>query len=242
MDHSHGGHRQRMRERILANGAETLQPHEIVEFLLYYAIPRRDLNPLAHALLAHFGTLQQLFSATAEELMQVDGISASTANLLHCIGAAVLEYARPASPPVVLNNRSETRQYLLEFFPDDPEDCCWILYLNINGHLIHVLQLDHREDWFSVRNMRRTMSEALSCHAHSLLLAHRQEAYRISGADIQHVQQLTRALKNIDIDLLEYIVMNRDKKRFLYYTNPALENAQIKLAESPLMAHWLDKP
>lgn len=239
MEHSHGGHRQRMRQRILANGAETLQPHEIVEFLLYYAIPRRDLNPLAHALMDHFGTLEQLFRAAPEELMQVNGVSATTADLLHRIGAAVLEYMQPDRPPIVLSNRRETRRYLTEYFSDEPADGCWVLYLNISGHLIHILPLEG-DEWFSVPNMRRTMAEALSCHAHSLLVAHRRNAQRISEEDILHVQQLTDALKHMDVDLLEYMVMNHTDDRFLYFTNPAMTGGKNKLAESPLMMHWLD--
>ena len=71
----HDGHRQRKRERFLKQGADGLADHEVLELLLYYAIPRRDTNELAHRLIQHFGTLDAVFQAPPEALMQVSGIA-----------------------------------------------------------------------------------------------------------------------------------------------------------------------
>ena len=61
----HKGHRERMRQRFLAEGAKGFADHELLELLLYYAVPRGDVNPLAHKMLAEFGTLSMLLSADA---------------------------------------------------------------------------------------------------------------------------------------------------------------------------------
>ena len=71
----HDGHRQRLRGRIMRGGLEDLAPHELVEFLLYYVIPRQDVNDLAHRLLERFGSLQGLLGAGEEEMLAVEGMN-----------------------------------------------------------------------------------------------------------------------------------------------------------------------
>lgn len=78
----HEGHRSRLRERFLKNGAASMEPHVMLELLLCYAIPRGDTNPIAHRLLDAFGSLSGVFDAPYEELLKVEGIGSSSALLL----------------------------------------------------------------------------------------------------------------------------------------------------------------
>ena len=75
----HSGHRQRLRNRFIENGLDGFNDHEILELILFYCIPRKDTNELAHKLLDHFGSLSAVFNASVEQLMVVDGISTSAA-------------------------------------------------------------------------------------------------------------------------------------------------------------------
>ena len=81
----HDGHRERKREQFLRHGADSFADHELLELLLYSAVPRRDTNPLAHDLINYFGSLHAVFSAPAEELQKFSGISQSGAVLLKLI-------------------------------------------------------------------------------------------------------------------------------------------------------------
>ena len=78
----HAGHRQRMRERFRTQGLDGFAPHEVLELMLFYAIPQKNVNPLAHRLLERFGTLHGVLQASVEQLMQVDGIGETAATLL----------------------------------------------------------------------------------------------------------------------------------------------------------------
>ena len=69
----HENHRARMQERVAHNGMESLAEHEVLEYMLYLAIPRQDTNPLAHRLIDHFGSFCRVMEATPQELMQVKG-------------------------------------------------------------------------------------------------------------------------------------------------------------------------
>ena len=73
-DRVHGGHRARMKEKLMLFGDQIFDDHELLEMLLYHAIPMRDTNPIAHRLLAVFGSVEGVFSATKEELMSVEGV------------------------------------------------------------------------------------------------------------------------------------------------------------------------
>ena len=78
----HDGHRARKKEQFRRQGLDGFADHEVLELLLYYAIPRKDTNELAHRLLQKFGSLQNVFSAPLEELAKVDGVGESAALFL----------------------------------------------------------------------------------------------------------------------------------------------------------------
>ena len=90
--HAHAGHRQRMRGKVFSGGMDSMPPHELIEFLLFYAIPKRDVNALAHALLNEFGSLERLFTADESELRRVPGIGSGAAKLIVAYGAAMRQY------------------------------------------------------------------------------------------------------------------------------------------------------
>ena len=81
-DSSHGGHRDRLRRRFETEGLMNFEPHEVLELLLYYSIPRKDTNPLAHRLIETFGSLDRVLEADIAALTSVEGIGYNTAVLL----------------------------------------------------------------------------------------------------------------------------------------------------------------
>lgn len=81
----HDGHREKMRLRYRKSGLEAFAEHEALELLLYYAIPRRDTNPIAHRLMERYGSLSAVLTAPVEDLMQVEGVGESAAILLHLV-------------------------------------------------------------------------------------------------------------------------------------------------------------
>lgn len=85
VDHPHEGHRQRVKKRFREQGLKNFEPHNVLELLLFYAIPRRDTNEIAHRLLEAFGTFSRVLDAPVEELTKVEGISENSALLLKLI-------------------------------------------------------------------------------------------------------------------------------------------------------------
>lgn len=90
------GHRERLKARFRDQGADALADYELLELLLFQAVPRRDTKPLAKALLARFGTFSDVLAAPEARLMEVSGIGASVAAHLKVVHAAAMRYARGA--------------------------------------------------------------------------------------------------------------------------------------------------
>ena len=92
----HDGHRERMRDTFLVHGLDSFTEVQALEFLLFYAIPRRDTNTLAHALLERFGTLEAVFDAAEQELCEVPGVGKNTAALIRLV-PQILKRSRVAA-------------------------------------------------------------------------------------------------------------------------------------------------
>ena len=92
MEDVHKGHRNRLRERAQREGLDAFAPHEVIELLLFYAIPRQDVSEIAHALIQRFGTVKGVLTATAAELSKVKGVGTRAAEWLCCVGELTESY------------------------------------------------------------------------------------------------------------------------------------------------------
>ena len=122
----HDGHREKMRRRFLETGLEGFADHEALELLLYYAIPRRDTNPIAHALMERYDSLSGVLNAPVEDLEKVEGIGESAAILLSLV-SRLSRKARiaDASQETILNSSERAGAYLLERFAGGSwSSCC----------------------------------------------------------------------------------------------------------------------
>ena len=89
MDELHKGHRERLRLRLESGGLTDFQQHEILEFLLYFADARNDMNPLAHQLIDRFGSLEAVLAADEAALRAIKGVGARKAAWLRRVAALV---------------------------------------------------------------------------------------------------------------------------------------------------------
>ena len=126
-----------MRKRFLAGGLEGYADHEALELLLYYAIPRRDTNPIAHALMERYGSLSAVLSAPVEDLQKVEGIGESAAILIRlalllCRKARLEDAARATA----LNSTERAGKYLIELFAQEKREILYQLCLDQKGKLL----------------------------------------------------------------------------------------------------------
>ena len=104
----HNGHRKRVKEEFLKNGLDNLPAHRVLEILLFYAIPQKDTNELAHRLEDRFGSLARVLDAPYEELLTVNGVGDNTAVLLRLISSMARRYYLDKASAWIIICRSST--------------------------------------------------------------------------------------------------------------------------------------
>ena len=207
------GHRQRLRERFLSGGSEALQDYELLELLLFMAIPRRDVKPLAKTLLQTFGSLSELMAATPEELMRVDGISENTSTAIKSVEAVATRMMKQeiAKKPL-LNNWTRLMDYCHATMAHEKKEHFRIIFLNKKNELIaDEIQgtgtVDHTPAY-----PREIMKRSLELGATAIILMHNHPSGdpKPSAADIDMTQQIIRAAEPFNITVHDHIIISRN--------------------------------
>ena len=206
----HDGHREHMRRRFLENGLSGFADHEALELLLYYAIPRRDTNPLAHELMDRFGTLSGVLSAPVELLKQVDGVGESAAVLLR-LAPLLAQKARlaEAEREIALNTVDSIGAYLLERFSQERNEAVYQLCLDRKGKLLACKRLGEGSASAVNLDIRKLVENALLSSASSVILAHNHPSGVALPSDDDHTatQQARAALEAIGVQLADHIIV-----------------------------------
>ena len=124
----HEHHRDRLREKLL-HDADTLNDHELLELLLFYAIPRKNTNDIAHRLLDRFDTIQGVLNASPEELTEIEGVGKSAASFLVCLGTVLKRKPAKSAFPKIFDYNS-IRQPLIEAFSGYKEEVFMTFFLD----------------------------------------------------------------------------------------------------------------
>lgn len=206
----HAGHRKRAKAEFLARGLEGMPDHRVLELLLFYAIPQGDVNPLAHDLLDHFGSLSDVFHATHEELMRVKGVGENTATLIQLIPAVGARYM---ADRVSLDGQLRTAEDFLEalspYFFGARVELCYLLCMDGKGKLITCRKLGEGiVDEVAILS-RKVVETALACNASQVVLAHNHVSgvAKPSSADIQSTVHLVQLLREVSVALVDHLVI-----------------------------------
>ncbi len=152
----HSGHRERMLHKFMGN-PDALLDHELLEVLLFFALPRKDTNPLAHKIIDQFGSIEKVFSATAEELKTVDGVGDKVAGLIVLFGKMSKIIVGRKKNNRRLSSFSDVKEELCEYFLADKEEKFVLLLLDSKHYLITRLEVSNAD-----RNQVATDIKALS--------------------------------------------------------------------------------
>ena len=208
----HDGHREKMRRRFQETGLEGFADHEALELLLYYAIPRRDTNELAHRLLTRYGSLAALLQAPEEHLQRTEGIGESAAVFLKLVPAFVYKAQRSAGQETVLNSTEKAGRYLLARFAGERNEVIYQLCLDRKGKLLACKRLSEGGSAAAELNIRRLVENALLSSASAVILSHNHPSGIAlpSREDYATTQQAQDALRTIGVELLDHIIVAED--------------------------------
>lgn len=206
----HSGHRSRMRERFVSQGLEGFAEHEVLELVLFYAIPQRDVNPLAHKLLDHFGSLYRVMEAEQEELLQVEGIGEYAATLIRLFGqmGARIRQSRKTAR-VKIKNQREAREHCMHLLEGKRKEHFYLVCLN--GEMEVVADaLVASGSLNEVAAYPRLVAElALRHDAHTVVLCHNHPDGKAfpSQDDLDTTASLNDMLQRIGITLADHIIV-----------------------------------
>ena len=173
MSQIHGGHRERMRKRLESEGLDGFAPHEVLELILFYSIPRSDTNPIAHRLLERLGSLSAVFEAPISELTKVEGIGENSAALLSMIPQITKRYLIDKNKKgVVLDSINKIGEFIMPYYIGSNVEKFYLICLDKKCKLLNcTLMAEGSFDNVTV-DMRMVCKVALDCSATSVVLSH----------------------------------------------------------------------
>lgn len=205
----HVGHRQRLKNRFLRNGEAAFDNHELLELLLFYAIPQGDTNPLAHRLIDHFGTLAGVFDASVSDLEQVPGVGQHTALLIHMLPQIARRYHVDRSAPGnVLRDTIDYAEWLRPYFFGARNEMAYLLCMNAKGKVLGCDLIDEGDLTSCALFTRQVAEIAMRYRASAVVLAHCHVvgAIQPSYADHETTLSCRKTLDELSITLVDHLI------------------------------------
>jgi DNA repair protein RadC len=212
-DDGSAGHRERLRTRFLAGGADALPDYELLELLLFRSLPRRDVKPIAKRLIARFGSFAEALSAPVERLVEVEGIGESAAIDLKIAAAAAQRLTKGSiSKRQVLSSWASVIEYCRAAMAFAEREEFRILFLDKRNQLIadEVQQrgtVDHTPVY-----PREIVRRALELSATALILVHNHPSGdpSPSQADIRMTHDIIAIAKPLGIGIHDHVIVGRN--------------------------------
>lgn len=206
----HTGHRQRNKDRFKATGLDSFCDHEVLELLLYYCIPRRDTNQIAHNLIRQFGSFVRVMEAPARELEKVEGVGENAALFLNLLRESYRYFHVSAAKQTrFLHKVDEYGEYLRNFFLGMRNEVVYLLCMDAQAGVIDCVKIAEGGVNSANISIRKIADIALGTNASTVLLAHNHPGGLAvpSSEDIAVTKRIARTLANMDVFLTDHIVV-----------------------------------
>lgn len=206
----HKGHRQRLKERFLRDGLDNFEEHQVLELLLFYGIPQRDTNPIAHDLIERFGSLSRVLEATPEELAEVSYVGDNVTTLFRLVTAVSRYYqVNCAMREKFLNTIEDCGKYLTPFFYGRQNETVFLLCLDAKCKVLCCEKVGQGGVNSAGVPIRQIVETALKANATSAILAHNHPSGMAtpSWEDVQTTRRVAAALDAVEIELTDHIVV-----------------------------------
>lgn len=223
----HAGHRERVRKRFLEQGGESFEKHELLELLLYNAIPMQDTNPIAHRLMDNFdNSFNMLLNGDCRDIVAKCNVSINTAIFLSSIGEIVKRCQKERTEGRALINSTEASgRYAANLMMYETIEKFYMLCLDAGNHLIQAICISHGSQSRVQVEAGDIVKEALLSKAVSVIFAHNHPGGNLhpSKADINLTIALMSALKTVGIKVIDHIITSGENY-FSFADNGFIKN------------------
>ncbi|MCM8729599.1 DNA repair protein RadC [Hephaestia sp. GCM10023244] len=206
------GHRSRLRARLIAGGGDSLLDHELIEYLLMLAVPRRDTKTLAKRLLAEFGGMAELLAADAGSIARVKDAGDSVVAAIKIAQAVALRVLQAeASAQPVLANWQALIDYLTARLAHQTIESVRVLHLNTRNILIRDEEMSRGSIDESAVYVREVIRRAIELGSAALILVHNHPSGdpAPSRADIEITRNVIEAGKRMGIAVHDHLIIGR---------------------------------
>lgn len=223
----HDGHRQRLKERFLKEGLDHFTEVQALELLLFFCIPRRDTNPIAHTLIDRYGSFSQVMETPVEELRKVPGIGEAAAVFLHMVLEAGRYYqVNRNAHTTILKTLDECGEYLVSFFYGRRVETVYLLCMDAKCKVLCCKQVGEGSTNSAGISLRKIVETALGANATTVVLAHNHPSGLAipSEEDIATTGRVAAALRTVEIQLADHIIVADDDYVSLVQSGLRLED------------------
>ena len=210
----HDGHRQRLKNRFRQEGLDGFEELQVLELLLFYCIPRQDTNPIAHALLNRFESLDQVLDASVEELQKVPGMGENAATFLSLVHAVDRRYQTSKEKHLkICSSIDDCARYLMSRMKDLRNETVFLLCLDAKCKVLCCKKIGEGSVNSAAIPIRRIVEIALGANASTVVLAHNHPSGIAvpSDADRLTTRKVAAALSGVDVRLADHIVVAEDE-------------------------------
>jgi len=211
---THQGHRKRLREKFLKSGLNGFHDYEIVELLLSLGTPRKDCKPAAKEALRKFQTLRGVLEASAEELLQIDGIGAHSAFGIKLVQEVAREFlhAKMLEKPFYRSSQ-EVFDYLYHSMRGQKKEVFKVIYLSSQNQIINTVDLSEGTINSSSVSPREVIEGAIKSNAAALIFVHNHPSGAVepSSSDKSLTRELVYAGRIMRLKVLDHIIIGDNK-------------------------------
>lgn len=213
-ENPHAGHRQRLKDRFVKDGGlEHFELHNVLEILLFFGIPQKDTNEIAHELIRTFGGFPQVFLADVEQLAAVKGMTRNAAILVKLVPEVYRKYLDESQEKEeILDTTDKIRDYLIPKFMGRSEEVVYLLCMNNACKLLRAEIISTGNKSMAHVDLRKLTEIVFQCGAVSIILAHNHPhgVARPSRHDIDTTRKLQKVLSQLNIEFLDHFVVAGD--------------------------------
>ena len=225
----HDGHRARLRKRFIDNGLDAFADHEILELILTYCLPRKDVNELGHIILNEFGSLSNVFDASYDELINIKGLSEHSAVLISMFPQLVTRYLESkSSHKQSLSNTKSVFEFGRNLYHGAKYEKMYILCLDSKCRHIRALPIsDGTIDTLTIYP-RVIIEQCLLNRAHGAIIMHNHPSGdpHPSVQDVNITKTLVEAFNSVQIRVYDHVIITYDEC-FSFNHNGLIKNGEV---------------
>lgn len=211
---THDGHRDRLKSRFCEFGLDTFNDINVLELLLFFSIPRRDTNEVAHRLLNHFGSLDKVFNASVYELVEVPGVGMNSAVLITFIHQLIkkIEVSKTKDIKTISNSR-QAADFFIPRYVNEQDEVLLMLCLDNARRIIACIEIAKGTVNSLEVNLKRVIEIALKHKACSVIISHNHPGGTLSFSieDDIFTKEVYKALHQVSILLEDHIIVAQDQ-------------------------------